>query len=118
MLAAQYIDPGMTPNWFRVNGMIVGLVGFVGLYLLRLQFSLPIHPVGWIVCRGWAMEQFWLMILLGWLAKAVIVRYGGLTGYRALRPFFLGIVLGDLTMAGIFTVVGFITQKGYAVMPL
>ncbi len=118
MLAAQYIDPGMTPNWFRVNGMIVGLVGFIGLYLLRLQFSLPIHPVGWIVCRGWAMEQFWLMILLGWLAKAVIVRYGGLTGYRALRPFFLGIVLGDLTMAGIFTVVGFITQKGYAVMPL
>jgi hypothetical protein len=118
MLASQYIDPGMEPNWFRVNGMIVGLVGFVGLYLLRLQFSLPIHPVGWIVCRGWAMEQFWLMILLGWLAKAVIVRYGGLTGYRALRPFFLGIVLGDLTMAGIFTVVGFITGKGYAVMPL
>ncbi|MFN3420511.1 MAG: DUF6785 family protein [Armatimonadota bacterium] len=118
MLAAQYIDPGMTPNWFRVNGMIVGLVGFIGLYLLRLQFSLPIHPVGWIVCRGWAMEQFWLMILLGWLAKAVIVRYGGLTGYKAMRPFFLGIVLGDLTMAGIFTIVGFITQKGYAVMPL
>lgn len=118
MLAAQYIDPGMTPNWFKVNGMIVGLVGFVGLYLLRLHFSLPIHPVGWIVCRGWAMEQFWLMILLGWLAKAIIVRYGGLTGYKALRPFFLGIVLGDLTMAGIFTVIGFITQKGYAVMPL
>ncbi len=118
MLAAQYIDPGMMPNWFRVNGMIVGLVGFIGLYILRLQFSLPIHPVGWIVCRGWAMEQFWLMILLGWLAKAIIVRYGGLTGYKAMRPFFLGIVLGDLTMAGIFTIVGFITQKGYAVMPL
>ncbi len=118
MLAAQYLDPGVKPNLFRTMGMVVGLVGFVGLYLLRLQFSLPIHPVGWIVCRGWAMEQFWLMILLGWLAKAVIVRYGGLTGYRAMRPFFLGIVLGDLMMAGIFTIVGFITQKGYAVMPL
>ncbi len=118
MLAAQYLDPGVKPNLFRTVGMVVGLVGFVGLYLLRLQFSLPIHPVGWIVCRGWAMEQFWLMILLGWLAKAVIVRYGGLTGYRAMRPFFLGIVLGDLMMAGLFTIVGFITQKGYAVMPL
>ncbi len=118
MLAAQYLDPGMEPNTFRIAGMLVGLGGFVGLYWLRLQFSLPLHPVGWIVCRGWAMEQFWLMILLGWLAKAVIVRYGGLTGYRVMRPFFLGIVLGDLTMAGLFTVVGYLTQKGYPVMPL
>ncbi len=118
MLAAQYLDPGVQPNWFRTFGMVVGLVGFIGLYLLRLWFSLPLHPVGWIVCRGWAMEQFWLMILLGWLAKAVVVHYGGLTGYQAMRPFFLGIVLGDLIMAGVFTVVGFLTQKGYAVMPL
>jgi hypothetical protein len=56
--------------------------------------------------------------LLGWAAKALIVRYGGLTGYRAMRPFFLGIVLGDLTMAGIFTIIGFLMQKGYPVMPL
>jgi hypothetical protein len=118
MLAAQYINPGMDANSFRVTGMVVGLVGFIGLFLLRWHFSLPLHPVGWIVCRGWAMEQFWLMILLGWAAKALIVRYGGLTGYRAMRPFFLGIVLGDLTMAGIFTIVGFLTQKGYPVMPL
>jgi hypothetical protein len=118
MLAAQYINPGMDANPFRMTGMVVGFFGFVGLFLLRWHFSLPLHPVGWIVCRGWAMEQFWLMILLGWAAKALIVRYGGLTGYRAMRPFFLGIVLGDLTMAGIFTIVGFLTQKGYPVMPL
>lgn len=117
-LAAQYINPGMDPNSFRAAGMVVGLIGFIGLFLLRWHFSLPLHPVGWIVCRGWAMEQFWLMILVGWAAKALIVRYGGLTGYRAMRPFFLGIVLGDLTMAGIFTIVGFLTQKGYPVMPL
>jgi hypothetical protein len=108
----------MDANSFRVTGMVVGLVGFIGLFLLRWHFSLPLHPVGWIVCRGWAMEQFWLMILLGWAAKALIVRYGGLTGYRAMRPFFLGIVLGDLTMAGIFTIIGFLMQKGYPVMPL
>ncbi len=118
MLAAQYINPGMDANPFRMAGMVVGLVGFIGLFLLRWHFSFSLHPVGWIVCRGWAMEQFWLMILLGWAAKALIVRYGGLTGYRAMRPFFLGIVLGDLTMAGIFTIIGFLMQKGYPVMPL
>ncbi|MCS7224580.1 MAG: hypothetical protein NZ959_08510 [Armatimonadetes bacterium] len=117
-LAAQYIDPGMPPNTFRSVAMVLGLFGFVGIYLLRLRFSLPFHPIGWIVCRGWAMEQFWLMILIGWLMKAAIVHYGGLTFYRSLRPFFLGIILGDMTMAAIFTGIGLVTQKGYPVLPL
>jgi hypothetical protein len=34
------------------------------------------------------------------------------TAYRAMRPFFLGIILGDLAMAGIFTIVDFLPQEG------
>jgi hypothetical protein len=29
-----------------------------------------------------------------------------------MRPFFLGIILGDLAMAGIFTIVDFLPQEG------
>ena len=32
----------------------------------------------------------WFPILLGWLCKALTVRYGGISGYRAVLPFFLG----------------------------
>ncbi len=117
-LAAQYIDPGMPSNSFRSLAMAVGLFGFIGLYFLRLRFTLPFHPIGWIVCRGWAMEQFWLMILIGWFLKAMIVHYGGLTFYRSARPFFIGIIFGDMTAAALYTIIGFATGRSYPVMPL
>jgi hypothetical protein len=32
---------------------------------------------------------------MGWLAKGAIVRYTGPAGYRAARPVFLGLILGE-----------------------
>ncbi|MCS7188163.1 MAG: DUF6784 domain-containing protein, partial [Armatimonadota bacterium] len=69
------------------------------------------------VCRGWAMENLWLMILLGWAIKGLVVRYGGMRAYQSLKPLFLGLVLGDLAMGGIFGLVGAFTRKGYSVLP-
>jgi hypothetical protein len=40
------------------------------------------------------------------------------TAYRAMRPFFLDTILGDLAMAGIFTIVDFLPQEGYPVMTM
>jgi hypothetical protein len=40
------------------------------------------------------------------------------TAYRAMRPFFLDIISGDLAMASIFTIVDFLLQEGYPVMTM
>jgi len=32
-------------------------------------------------------------------------RYGGARGYRAARPFFLGLIFGDFLMLGLWTVI-------------
>ena len=68
--------------------------------------------------RAMCLREFWFPIFLGWLIKLPIVRYGGLAAYNRARPFFLGLVLGDMLMAGVFFVVGLLTRTGYAVMPL
>lgn len=118
LLMAQAIDPGLQPNVVRGAGLLLGSFLFVGCFLLRRWLVwFPLHPMGLIVCRGWAMENLWLMVVLGWLLKVVILRYGGLVGYQGLRPLFLGLVLGDLTMAGFFGFIGAFTGRGYVVLP-
>ena len=38
---------------------------------------------------------------LGWLAKWLVLKYGGAKLFRRLRPFFLGMVLGQVSSAGL-----------------
>jgi hypothetical protein len=48
--------------------------------------------------------RLWLPIFLAWAIKAVILRYGGLRGYRAALPFFIGLVLGEFAAGFIRTI--------------
>ena len=45
----------------------------------------------------------WLSILLAWFVKSVILRYGGISVYRAIQPFFLGLILGEFATACLWT---------------
>jgi hypothetical protein len=50
------------------------------------------------------MIVVWLPCLVAWLCKVLILRYGGMKVYAGARPFFLGMVLGEFTMAVRWTV--------------
>jgi len=50
------------------------------------------------------MIVFWFPCLVAWLCKGIILRYGGMKWYAGARPFFLGMVLGEFTMAVLWTV--------------
>ena len=65
----------------------------------------PFHPLGYALCRAWTLDVFWLPILLAWGLKAGITRYGGNLCYRQLRPFFLGLIFGEFTMAVLWTLI-------------
>ena len=77
--------------------------------LMRFRFlGWPLHPLGYAlaVANPWTMGRFWLPFLLGWLAKLLTTRYGGLRAYRGALPFFLGLILGDYVMGAIWAIVG------------
>ena len=40
-------------------------------------------------------------VLIAWLSKSIIMRYGGISSYRAARPFFIGLIAGYFLGVGI-----------------
>ena len=55
----------------------------------------PLHPGGYVLISGTGMGRLWFTIFLSWLAKATILKIGGVKLYRQAVPFFLGLILGD-----------------------
>lgn len=116
--AAARLDPGEPARPTNLLGAGLGAGLFVGLMALRLRFvGWPLHPIGLVTMYSWTSNQFGTSFLIGWALKAVIVRLGGLRLYARCRPFFLGIILGDVISAVIWTIVGFICGQGYFVTP-
>ena len=56
------------------------------------------------------MEYFASCIFFGWVARLAVQRLGGTKGYRRFLPFFLGLILGDLLILGLWDIVGFFVR--------
>ncbi|MGQ9455014.1 MAG: DUF6785 family protein [Armatimonadota bacterium] len=79
------------PIWFSI-----GLISTFFLYAMRSRFWWwPFHPLGYAIGCAWPAVVYWSSFFAGWLAKSLILRYGGATVYRKFRPFFLGLILGE-----------------------
>ena len=86
------------------TGIGASLMGM--LTLLRHKFLWwPLHPLGLTVAGSRVMDWTWFSIFLAWLVKIIVLRYGGPKMFRALRPFFLGMVLGQFVSAGIWAII-------------
>ncbi|HAS84219.1 MAG TPA: hypothetical protein DCS43_16455 [Verrucomicrobia bacterium] len=84
----------------------VGMGGGLGLLWACSRFpSWPIHPVGIIFCRISIGNLMWFSVFLGWLFKTAITRLFGGGAYRKSRPFFLGLIIGELLSIIIWTLV-------------
>ncbi|BCM88312.1 hypothetical protein IAD21_00143 [Abditibacteriota bacterium] len=80
--------------WFALGALMLS-----SIVAARSYFSwFPLHPIGLLMWSPYVMYAMWLSIFLGWLAKTLIMRFGGPTTYRRAVPGFLGLVLGDITM--------------------
>ncbi|HNT35139.1 MAG TPA: hypothetical protein PKH07_09095, partial [bacterium] len=79
--------------------------GFAAVALLQwaslVMPTWPIHPIGFVMINTYYMNEAWASVFLGWLIKILILKYAGARAYRAARPFFLGLIVGEL-IAGAF----------------
>jgi len=93
-----------------VNVRIAIAVGFFSTLLLnalRLRLGwFPFHPVGYAVSSSWSLSLLWLPLLIAWVIKLLLLRYGGLPAYRQALPFFLGVILGECVVGSLWTLIG------------
>ena len=87
-----------------------GLVWAISIFRQRyLWFSL--HPVGFVMMQTYPMQTMWLSILIAWVLKVTILRYGGPSGLRKTLPLFLGIAFGDILMMMVWLIIASLTGK-------
>ena len=103
-------------NWSFLG---VGVVLTYGMMLARSRLAwFPLHPIGYLVTLTYPMATFWGSILIGWLAKSVIMRFGGHDTYRKVSPLFLGLVLGDIVMIFFWLIIdGWQGRTGHLLLP-
>jgi hypothetical protein len=104
-------------------GLGVGLTVACAAARLRLPWW-PLHPVLFLLWGNWASCQLAFSFLLSWIIKVAVTKFGGAKGYRAVMPFMIGLIAGDLLAAFGWTVVGAVyygltgvTPDVYVVLP-
>ncbi len=86
-------------NWPRIAASGLGLAACFVLLGLRSRFMWwPFHPVGYAIAGSWSINLTWMPMLISWLCKVTIMRYGGLSAYRKAVPFFYGLVMGEVVV--------------------
>lgn len=95
-------------DWTSIRWILIGGAITAALVYLRGQFLWwPFHPTGFALAHAFlAMTWVWFPMLMGWAAKAIILRYGGMKLYRAWIPFFFGLLLGDVVIGVLWSFVG------------
>ncbi|HEX8236086.1 MAG TPA: DUF6785 family protein [Abditibacteriaceae bacterium] len=119
----QFINEIMKGNvgsaWSNWLWMGVGAALTYAMMLGRSRIPIfPFHPLGYLVSMIFPVRMFWVSIFLGWLAKVLITRFGGIDTYRKATPAFLGLAFGDVTMILFWLVIdGWQGRTGHLLMP-
>lgn len=104
-----WVKSPASPDTNTAMAIAAGFLMTIVLNSLRMKMSwFPFHPVGYAVSSSWSMNLLWLSMLIAWIVKLVMLRYGGLKLYRRALPFFLGVILGECIVGSFWTIWGII----------
>lgn len=99
-------------GWDEIGG---GAVGAAAVLLLSFAHTRwiwwPFHPVGYALSCTFTPQWLWCPLFCVWLAKLLILRYGGIRLYRRGIPLAVGLILGDFVVAIIWAVIGLIAGQ-------
>lgn len=105
----SYLVQPLGTSYHALGAIAVGAVVTLALGALRFRFMWwPLHPLGYVfsgTMQQWLYAHMWFSIVLGWLFKVILVRYGGAKITQRARPLFLGLIVGDLLSGGLWALI-------------
>lgn len=110
-------SPVEAGQWVRIFTSAGALVMLVLVICYHRFYWWPIHPIGYLTAYSSAMWILWFSFFLGWLFNAVCMRYGGVVLFKKLRYFFVGLIIGDFLMGGLWALIGLFGYASYQVLP-
>jgi hypothetical protein len=95
------------PDFGAIGGVAAGGGFALLLVMMQMRFTWwPFHPVGYALVSSYVTHILWWPMLLGWLLKAVLLRYGGWRSHRRGVPLFLGLILGEFVVGSLWGLLG------------
>jgi hypothetical protein len=115
----RLIQTSIQPHtpWIKIFSIAGAIVMLVLVVCYHRFYWWPIHPIGYLTAYSSAMRILWFSFFCGWLFNSVCMRYGGIHVFRKLRMFFIGLIIGDFLMGGLWAVVGLVSDTSYRVLP-
>ncbi|TVR49273.1 MAG: hypothetical protein EA402_00135 [Planctomycetota bacterium] len=86
---------------YGIGGVFVLLLGAARMMLAWW----PFHPIGYLASATYATWNIWFSFFLGWLFKAIVMRYGGSGLYKQLKPVAIGMIAGEALAGGTFMLI-------------
>ncbi|NLO74982.1 MAG: hypothetical protein GX100_12845 [candidate division WS1 bacterium] len=104
-LALTIANP-LPPDRGATVAYLVGILVTLGFGAMRARFIWwPFYPVGYLLTGSYGVLRMWFPILITWLIKSGILRYGGLKTHLKTLPFFMGLVLGSFAAGFLRTLI-------------
>ena len=89
------------PDLEKISAYLIGVLGALVFAVLQARIPWwPIHPIGLMVMYSWHLRIYVFNIFLVWLAKLLILKFGGILLYRRVRPCCYGLIVGFVFAIG------------------
>lgn len=116
-VAALVETPLRAGEWVTIFSLVGAAVMLVLVVCYQRFYWWPIHPIGYLTAYSSAMRILWFSFLVGWACNALCMRYGGVLLFQKLRLFFIGLIIGDFFMGGVWALTGLFADASYSVLP-
>lgn len=106
---ASWLNAPSGTNWYALAAIGVGFTFGLGLQTMRMKYMWwPFHPLGFAVSGNWEMNLVWMPLLIAWVLKTMIVKYGGHRIYQQAAPAFLGLIVGQFVVGSVLNIVSIV----------